>query len=277
MARKTPLEVAVFSPANALRAQALGAYRVELNAQGSYDDGGLTPLVSDVASLHLPENKGDKKLEIPIRIMIRPRPAPGPTDAEPHDFVYSDAEFQAMWDSITAFKNLRTLNPVRGDAFVFGILERVGTGATPVERELAIDIRRCTMLVAHAKPIRCVFHRAFDVIATSEDWHDGLSELVRCGFTGVLTSGGDGPFYDNIHHIHRMCCQMPELQIIVGGGVRRHNVDLLLPRLDHIVRLNIWMHSSCLSRDEPTDLDPEEIDADELIGLGSALGLDHLD
>ncbi|KAH8733347.1 copper homeostasis CutC domain-containing protein [Ilyonectria robusta] len=277
MVKKTPLEVAVFSPANALRAQALGAYRVELNAQGSYDDGGLTPLVSDVASLHRPEKMGDQKLEIPIRIMIRPRPAPGPTHAEPHDFVYSDAEFQTMWDSITAFKNLRTLNPVRGDAFVFGILERVGPGVTPVERELAIDIRRCTMLVAHAKPIRCVFHRAFDVIAKSDDWHDGLSELVRCGFTGVLTSGGDGPFYDNIDRIHRMCCQMPDLQIIVGGGVRYYNVEELLQRLDHIARLNIWMHSSCLSHDEPTDLDPEEVDPDELIGLCSALGLDDVD
>ncbi|KAK7403237.1 hypothetical protein QQX98_011009 [Neonectria punicea] len=273
---KIPLEVAVFSPANALGAQALGAYRVELNARGSYDVGGLTPSVRDVAALQKPAGS-DKKLDIPIRIMIRPRPAPGPTAPEPQDFIYSDAEFDAMWKSISAFKKLGTLNPVRGDAFVFGILERVGPGATPLERDLAVDVRRCTMLVEHAKPVRCVFHRAFDIIARGDDFQEGLHELVRCGFTGVLTSGGEGSFDRNIDRLVRMCKHLPEIQIIVGGDVRGRNIKSLVDRIKHIARLNIWMHSSCLPRVGLPDVDPEEINPEEFISLHSTLRLDCCD
>ena len=49
--RKVPLEVAVFSIEDALRAQTLGASRIELNATGSYAVGGLTPTVQQLQQL----------------------------------------------------------------------------------------------------------------------------------------------------------------------------------------------------------------------------------
>ncbi|KAH6892172.1 hypothetical protein B0T10DRAFT_593845 [Thelonectria olida] len=123
--RGIPLEVAVFSPENAIKAESKGAHRVQLNRPGSSDVGGLTPGLDYVKQLHMPQNPLHKKLDIPVRIMIRPRGPPGPYDREPQDYIYSEAEFQQMKDSITAFKDLRTMNPFRGDAFVFGILKRV--------------------------------------------------------------------------------------------------------------------------------------------------------
>ncbi|KAL7812252.1 copper homeostasis protein [Trichoderma gracile] len=69
---KLNCEVAVFSGAAGLEAQALGAKRIELNAPGSYEEGGLTPPVKELTSIA-------SQLEIAVRIMIRPRGAPRPT------------------------------------------------------------------------------------------------------------------------------------------------------------------------------------------------------
>lgn len=59
-------EVAVVSSAFGLEAQDLGAKRIELNAPGSYEAGGLTPPVKELTSIA-------SQLEIAVRIMIRPR------------------------------------------------------------------------------------------------------------------------------------------------------------------------------------------------------------
>ncbi|KAH7166180.1 copper homeostasis protein [Dactylonectria macrodidyma] len=283
---KIPLEVAVFSPGSALYAQELGVHRVELNARGSYDVGGLTPDVADVKNLYFPP-PGQKKLDIPIRIMIRPRPAPGPTAPEPVDFIYSDAEFNAMKRAIKQFKKLGVLNPIRGDAFVFGILERClgydsgdeelpKPGSTILDRRLGVDKRRCRILVELAKPVRCVFHRAFDLLAEEDDWKMSINELARCDFTGVLTSGGNGPFYENIDMIGPICQHMSGLQLIVGGGLRRQNVNMLIDKVRKVQPgLNLWAHSSCLARGKVEgDSNSEDVDGQEVRQLSTMLGLD---
>ncbi|KAF7523641.1 hypothetical protein G7054_g11695 [Neopestalotiopsis clavispora] len=76
-----PLEVPIFGPAFAVAAVSAGASRLELNAHGSYPDGGLTPSIGHLASM--------KYLSAPIRIMIRPR---GPPASGACDFIYTEAE-----------------------------------------------------------------------------------------------------------------------------------------------------------------------------------------
>ncbi|EFY97311.1 hypothetical protein MAA_07328 [Metarhizium robertsii ARSEF 23] len=121
-----PLEVAVFSGESALKAQSQGASRVELNAPGSYHVGGTTPPIAELKRIAA-------KVTIPVRIMIRPRGAPG--DGSP-DFVYTPKEVAAMAQSIRDFKATGLLNPFRGDGFAGRIQFVLGGGlrASNVER-----------------------------------------------------------------------------------------------------------------------------------------------
>ncbi|KAI5461148.1 copper homeostasis CutC domain-containing protein [Mariannaea sp. PMI_226] len=274
--RGIPLEVAVYDPGNALRAEVAGAHRLQINAKDSHSVGGLTPSIEDLKRLHRPNAPGIKKLDVPVRIHIRPRAAPGPDAEEQQDFIYSDEEFEEMRNAITEFKNLGTLNPLRGDAFVFRILERVGTGAKESERELAVDVRRCTMLVELALPIRCCFSRAFDAVAGPRQWRGNMNEVFYSGFTGVLTAGGPGSFVDNIENLVHICNQMPDLQLIVGGGVRASNIKRLLSRLEDKEQMNIWVHSPChyLPSERLSDsADPSHVSTVEVAALRRECGI----
>lgn len=279
------LEVAVFSGAQGLSAQALGAKRIELNAPGSYDAGGLTPPVSALTSIA-------SQLEIPVRIMIRPRGPPQintqkggegevggpekkeqkqPEDIEEQDFIYSDDEFALMLQSIADFKASRVMNPCRGDGFVFGVLKRQGNKVDQAEaaddgrfhqqhdddhhdpgdddaQRLIVDEARCRALINAARPFGCVFHRAFDPIAASKYWYDGLRTIMFCGFEGLLTAGGAGAYCDNVSRLDQMCRRsVGYLQVIVGGGLRHHNVAGPAARLSVHGAKTVWMHTASLS------------------------------
>jgi copper homeostasis protein len=107
------LEVPVFGGGAAPRAVQAGASRVEVNAAGSYPDGGLTPTLADLRQA--------TSLDVPLRIMIRPR---GPPPAPRRDFIYSRQELVGMSDAIAAFKESGLLDMDRGDGFVFGVLKQ---------------------------------------------------------------------------------------------------------------------------------------------------------
>ncbi|ROT39272.1 hypothetical protein SODALDRAFT_359150 [Sodiomyces alkalinus F11] len=111
-----PLEVPIFSPAVTLQSQCLPIARIELKATASYPAGGLTPPLRDVqcitslttSSSPSPSPSPPSSLSSSsssygsgrpsIRVMIRPR---GPRDGgRERDFIYSDAEFQAMLSSV---------------------------------------------------------------------------------------------------------------------------------------------------------------------------------
>ncbi|KIE01765.1 copper homeostasis protein cutC, partial [Metarhizium majus ARSEF 297] len=190
IARETtqmPLEVAVFSGESALKAQSQGASRVELNAPGSYHVGGTTPPIAELKRIAA-------KVTIPVRIMIRPRGAPG--DGSP-DFVYTPKEVAAMAQSIRDFKATGLLNPFRGDGFVFGLLQPTPAAAAEdplpggepdAACALRVDHASCRALLDAARPFGCVFHRAFDPIAATRRIGDGVEALVRLGFEGLLTA-----------------------------------------------------------------------------------------
>ncbi|KAK4069758.1 uncharacterized protein Triagg1_6888 [Trichoderma aggressivum f. europaeum] len=262
---KLNCEVAVFSGASGLEAQAMGAKRIELNAPGSYDEGGLTPPVKELTSIA-------SQLEIAVRIMIRPRGPPrvpvlqGGQDQDQEkkkegeedqdhllqDFIYTDDEIALMLQAIHNFKATRVLNPIRGDGFVFGILRRqtkASTLAKYPDLKYTVDEERCKLLIDAARPFPCVFHRAFDPIAASERWAKGIDILVRCGFDGVLTSGGLGNCHENLEKLDAICHRAApgSLQVIAGGGVRRGNVRDSVARLSVHGTKSVWMHTASLA------------------------------
>ncbi|KAL6910985.1 copper homeostasis protein [Trichoderma evansii] len=279
-------EVAVFSGASGLEAQAFGAKRIELNAPGSYGAGGLTPPVKELTSIA-------SQLEIAVRIMIRPRGPPhavvspggedGQQESDQHedqelqDFIYTDDEISLMLQAIADFRATGVMNPIRGDGFVFGILKRQtkpSTLAKYPDLKYTIDEERCKMLVDAARPFPCVFHRAFDPIAASERWAKGIDTLVECGFDGVLTSGGMGNCSQYLENIDAICHRAApnSLQIVAGGGVRRNNVGETVARLSVHGTKNVWIHTASLA--DKVDNDGrrlEELDGRELKAIVSAI------
>ncbi|KAI9898264.1 hypothetical protein N3K66_006624 [Trichothecium roseum] len=238
MPPKHPLEVAVFSASSALQAQRNGASRVELNAPGSYPDGGLTPPLSELTTLASPS----AGLKIPVRVMIRPvgvQPGSGP------DFVYSDDEFGIMKRSLREIKEAGVLDQARGDGFVFGILEDSRDGG------IRVDVDRCAELVKLAAPYPCVFHRAFDVLAAGPSHAEALDSLVACGFRALLTSGGVGSHGEHLDRLEELIALADgRLQTIVGGGVRAGNVGAAIERLGRFGGDAVWFHTACLATGE---------------------------
>ncbi|TWU77588.1 hypothetical protein ED733_007779 [Metarhizium rileyi] len=265
MASKTtsiPLEVAVFSGESIIKAQSQGASRVELNAPDSYHVGGLTPPVTELTTLA-------SQITIPVRIMIRPRAAPA--DGSP-DFIYSLEEFKEMTQSIKAFKATGLLNPIRGDGFVFGLLQPAKT-VNPSSGEpdlFQINEAACRTLIATAKPFGCVFHRAFDPIAATKRIGDGVDTLINLGFEGLLTAGGYGACESNIDRIDHECHKKAgKLQFIVGGGLRASNIEHVAKRFTAYEKGSVWMHTAALT--DRADHHPEEIDSTELIDMMASL------
>ncbi|KAI1776280.1 hypothetical protein F4818DRAFT_375602 [Hypoxylon cercidicola] len=260
------LEIPVFGASAASRAVQLGAARIELNASGSYPEGGLTPSSEDLKRIAL--------IDIPIRVMIRPR---GPLiGTQARDFVYSDKEFEQMEADIRRFKETESLNEERGDGFVFGILKEdpFPSNRKAHLRICVVDKDRCSRLVAAARPFKTVFHRAFDEIVSCDNkgqdikerhaWETGLNDLAECGFDAILTSGGLGNAIQNVVLLESIVTRAEDLniEIIAGGGVRRHNAKEISEHLKLKARkLSAFVHSACLSGVGSEHVDAEEVEA----------------
>ncbi|KAI0150149.1 hypothetical protein GGR57DRAFT_198814 [Xylariaceae sp. FL1272] len=284
------LEIPAFGAQAALRAVDLGASRIELNAAGSYPDGGLTPTLEDLEALI------SSGIQVPLRIMIRPRGPPQRSSNSSsealgeynRDFFYNDEEFAAMENSIRDFLSTGVLDEARGDGFVFGILKEENPGSRSSEPETRdavnqsprcrVDKERCTRLVEISRPFKAIFHRAYDEIVscdsdlfapTRSSWESGLEDLAACGFDGILTSGGLGKAIDNIEALKKIIRKAETLgiQIIVGGGVRTVNTGELVETLNLRERGTlVYTHSACLHANTI-----DEINSDEVRGILSQL------
>lgn len=181
------LEIACFAYEDAMIAIEGGASRIELCKSQHY--GGLTPSVSAARELC-------KVSPIPVFIMIRPADK---------DFIYNEEKFALMAKQISYFKKLKC------DGFVFGALMKDGS----------INKKKCKELVRLAKPLPCTFHRAFDRVA---DPGQALEDVIECGFTRILTSGGPGKAHENLLMLKKLIKQAGKRIIIIpGGGVRAEN------------------------------------------------------
>lgn len=241
----TGLEVPVFGASAALRVVEAGASRIELNAAGSYPAGGLTPSLDDLERVIV------AGLNVPLRVMIRPRGPPPPymsaaataaavRSAPPplsqenalqgRDFIYSDEEIEQMHDDIVKFKASGLLNVARGDGFVFGVLtERLSATISPTsyvgdedrhsrEPSLAcvVDVARCTRLVEAARPFKTVFHRAFDEVVS----HNG----------GVRDGAGRRPWEKALDDLEQ--CGFNGILTSGGLGSAAQNAETLALILD---------------------------------------------
>ncbi|KAJ5256742.1 copper homeostasis protein [Penicillium angulare] len=233
------LEIACFNGTSAISAAEGGADRIELCHD--YASGGLSPDPGVLSQLK-------SQLSIPIFVMIRPHS---------EGFVYNKEDFEIMKSTLVAMKE------AGADGFVFGILNQKQPGDT--NSNSWIDIERNTELVRLAGRKPCTFHRAFDCIP-EHHWGATLSELAKCGFASILTSGGPsgntalecidelGRLFQELRRVQQILpvgTRVPE--IIVGGGVRPSNVRLLNEKTSAPV-----FHSSALVN-QTDDVDVNEV------------------
>jgi copper homeostasis protein len=153
MQNKYLLEISVESVEAAMAAERGSAQRIELCSNAR--EGGTTPSPELLRAVR-------ERVRLPIFSMVRPRAG---------NFVYSDAEFEAMRREVEAAKEFRM------DGFVLGLLNADG----------CIDVDRSAQLVEHARPLPVTFHRAFD--ECSDLWKS-LEDVIKTGASRLLTSGG---------------------------------------------------------------------------------------
>ena len=209
------LEIACFDSASALTAQKAGADRIEFCVD--YHAGGITP---DFDALNVIR----KQIDIPVYVMVRPRGG---------DFVYSEDEFDQMKTDIVAFRPV-----VNG--FVFGILNS----------ENCVDVPRNQKLVELAAPLPCTFHRAFD---QTRDIYGAAQEITRCGFTSILTSGGQSDAVTGSETVAKLHQQLGgKIAFILGGGVRASNIKLLVEKAGVD-----WYHSAAIIAQETSASEKE--------------------
>jgi copper homeostasis protein len=186
------LEIACFNIESCLIAQNAGAHRVEFCID--YPSGGITPPENDIVSVR-------NQLSIPVHVMIRPRAG---------KFVYSDEELSEMKKSIEFCKNNKI------DGVVFGILNENGEINEPA----------CEELLAHAQPMKSVFHRVIDQCANIDA---SVEQLVNLGFDAVLLSGGKSNALDGKEVISSLQKKYGDkITIMPGGGIRSTNLTQLL-------------------------------------------------
>lgn len=186
------LEICASSMNSVLAARDGGADRIELCNNMAV--GGTTPSYDIIKS-------SKKLLNIPVFPIIRPRGG---------NFIYSDEEFEVMKQDIICCAELDC------QGVVLGILDRNGN----------IDLKRCSELIALARPMQVTFHRAFD---SCNDLEKGLEAIINLGFDRVLTSGGMNYAFDGIQKLMSLVQQADSrISIMPGSGINPQNLAELI-------------------------------------------------
>ncbi|BCJ75317.1 copper homeostasis protein CutC [Catellatospora sp. IY07-71] len=194
------VEICVSDVPTALVAEAAGADRLELCAD--LGQGGTTPSLGTV--------------EVALRtlrtaapqVMVRPRGG---------DFRVGELEEQVMLADIAAVRALP--NP-------HGLPVGVVVGALTDDGRLDLAVLR--RLVAAAGPLPVTVHKAFDEV---DDQFRALEEIIDLGAGAVLTSGAAPTALDGAARLAALRRRVGDrLRIIAAGGIRSHNVRLVLDR-----------------------------------------------
>ncbi|GGW91928.1 copper homeostasis protein CutC [Salegentibacter mishustinae] len=184
-------EACVESIEQALVAEENGADRIELCAD--LDAEGLTPSRELILS-------AKSHLNIPIRVMIRPRAG---------DFVYNNAEIKQMASDI-AFCKEAGVNGV-----VLGILKEDKT----------INIDAVEKLAEIGKPMKFVFHKAIDETPAILESVKSLRDLGVVN--GILTSGGENTASEGIQKLKNIIALAGDMEVICAGKITTTNLEEL--------------------------------------------------
>lgn len=189
---KIKMESCCGSVSDVLIADKLGFDQIELNSSLEMD--GMTPSTGTLVV-------AKRYTDIPIYPMVRERP---------QGFNYSYVDYEAMlYDAKDLINN-------GADGIVFGFLNADAT----------INLERTKEMVKVIGSKDAIFHKALDY---TQDIEKSLKQLIDLNVTRVLTSGGLGNIMDNLDILkHLQATYGDQIEIIIGGGVRSHNVKEIL-------------------------------------------------
>jgi copper homeostasis protein len=188
MRKEFSLEISVESVEAAMSAERGGASRIEFC--GNLREGGTTPGAELLRAVR-------ERVRVPIFSMVRPRGG---------NFLYTDAEFEAMRHDLDAAKEFRM------DGVVLGLLDADGQ----------VDIARTRELVDRARPLPVTFHRAFDECV---DLRKALEDVIQTGAARLLTSGGKRTAPEALDLIGELVRMADErLMVMPGSGLHAGNI-----------------------------------------------------
>jgi copper homeostasis protein len=198
----------------ALAAGRGGADRIELCVELGI--GGVTPPLAMIEA-------AVRALAIPVHVLIRPRGG---------DFVYSGEEMVLLREQIEQSRRAGAAGVVAGVLLADG----------------GVDTVRSRELVELARPLRFVFHRAFD--ETSTPLKETLEAVISTGADGLLTSGRAPNCIEGAETIGRLVRQAAgRIEILAGAGLKLENVAQVAARTGAP-----WLHGS-LKRADGIDLE----------------------
>jgi copper homeostasis protein len=183
-------EACVESFQEALRAQQLGAERIELCSR--LDLGGITPSYALIQSVI-------NVLNIPVMVMIRPRGG---------NFIYNAMEFKIIR------QNIETCKTIGVAGVVFGFLDE----------SRAIDKKNTNEMVRIAHPLEVTFHKAID---DTPDPVAAVKDLTGIGgITRLLSSGGAETAMEGANVLKEMISKAENNIIVMPGGkVTKDNLE----------------------------------------------------
>ena len=184
------IEICATSIESIINAQNAGANRIELCE--NYSLGGLTPSEKFIL-------ESIKVSRLPINVLIRPRDG---------NFIFSNIEFDRMFESIQKFKNYNI------SGFVIGFLDN----KKQLNNTLLSEFRSAT------DGYELTFHRAFDYIVEQEK---SLEKLIENKFDRILCSGSKISSEKGIKNLNYLnSLALDKITIMPGGGINTLNFKI---------------------------------------------------
>ncbi|MEH6408871.1 MAG: copper homeostasis protein CutC, partial [Leeuwenhoekiella sp.] len=183
------LEACIETIEDAIAAANNGAHRLEVCSRLDLD--GLTPSEDLITEIML-------KIDIPVRIMIRPKAG---------DFIYSQAELDEMYSSVSLCKKLNV------EGVVFGI-------SNP---DQTLNYGEIQKLARFAHPLKVTIHKAIDY---TPDLSQAVEELLKIPeITSILSSGGKKTALEGAKNLLKMVkIGGNGIEIVAAGRITPENI-----------------------------------------------------
>ncbi|MEC7863461.1 MAG: copper homeostasis protein CutC [Bacteroidota bacterium] len=174
---------------SAINGQIAGANRIELC--NNLEVGGVTPNKKEII-------KAQETLNIPVRILIRPRSG---------DFIFSTQELLRMISDIEFCKSIGC------EGVVIGALNKNNS----------VNIEQTKAMAKAARPMGITFHRAFD---EGNNLEQNLEDVIATGCDTLLTAGQESNVdlgFDNLERLIKI--SDGRINILAGSGVNHKNIE----------------------------------------------------